>query len=88
MLILSAIVYMRSLVTFTKDIVFFTPPIYALLSSMIVIVSGFLAFRESKREILSTLYVENRRTSDALFAEYQEVLSHTPSDKKNMSLPL
>ncbi len=88
LLTLADLFVMEGLIFFSKDLVFFQAPIVTIVGAVLVIWGGILSYRESKRELLSTLYIENNQTSDALFSEYEAILSKKPSEKKNMSLPI
>lgn len=87
-LILLAMNFMYTLSYFSKDIVYYETPVYALVGSILVCVGWILAFRAQKQEVLSTLYIENSQTTDAQFEEYRNLLEKGPTDKKNMSLPV
>lgn len=79
--------FVRSLSSFTKDIVFFEVPVFALAGSILLIAGGILAYREQKKEVLSSLYIENSPTTDAQFEEYRAILEKG-NDKSNMTLPI
>ncbi len=87
-LVISAFSFMRSIVYFTKDIVYYDAPIFGIIGSILVIAGGVFAYREVKRETLSTLYIENNQATDALFREYESILSKSAPEKKNMTLPI
>lgn len=78
---------MRSLAFFTKDIVFFDPPIFALAGSLLLFAGGLLVHREQRKEALSALYIENNSAAEAQLEEYRSILEKG-NDKKNMSLPV
>jgi 16S rRNA G527 N7-methylase RsmG len=46
-----------------------------------------LAHREQKKEVLTSLYIENNPTTDAQFEEYRAILEKS-NDKTNMTLPI
>ncbi len=50
-------------------------------------IAGYFGFREEKKRILTTLYIENNQTTSAQFEEYRDLLSKD-AGKKNMSLPI
>lgn len=79
--------FVRSLAYFTKDVVFYDAPIFSVVGSVLLVVGGILAYREEKKEVLTSLYIENSPTTDAQFEEYRSILEKT-NDKKNMSLPI
>ncbi|MFZ4461669.1 MAG: hypothetical protein ACOYN2_03965 [Patescibacteria group bacterium] len=87
-LVISSFSFMRSIVYFTKDIVFYDAPIYSIIGAILIVVGGIIAYREVKRETLSTLYIENNQATDALFQEYESILSKSAPEKKNMTLPI
>lgn len=72
---------------FSKDIEFADTLAYCLVGGLLVVIGGILEFREEKKQILTTLYVENSQTTSAQFDEYRDVLAKS-SGKKNMSLPV
>lgn len=79
--------FMRSLAFFTKDIVFFDPPIFALAGSLLLVAGGLLVHREQRKEALNALYIENNSAAEAQLEEYRSILEKG-NDKKNMSLPV
>jgi hypothetical protein len=72
---------------FSKSIEFTDTLVYSLVGAVLVVGAGVLWFRAEKKQILTTLYVENSQTTSAQFDEYREVLEKSAS-KKNMSLPV
>ena len=79
--------YLYALSYFTKEIIYYDAPIYAIVGAIIVSISGYLGFLEEKKRILTTLYVENNQTTTAQFEEYRDLLSKD-AGKKNMTLPI
>lgn len=79
--------FVRSLAAFTKDVVFFDAPIFSIVGSILLFIGGILAYREQKKEVLTSLYIENSPTSDAQFEEYRAILEKG-NDKSNMTLPI
>jgi hypothetical protein len=79
--------FLRSLSAFTKDIVFYEAPIFSIFGSILLLFWGILAHREQKKEVLTSLYIENNPTTDAQFEEYRAILEKS-NDKTNMTLPI
>ena len=79
--------YLFALSYFTKEIIYYDAPIYAIVGAIVVGISGYLGFLEEKKRILTTLYVENNQTTTAQFEEYRDLLSKD-AWKKNMTLPI
>lgn len=47
-----------------------------------------IGYREHKRELYETTFVENSRTTTAMLEEYEAIIKKADPDKKNMSLPV
>lgn len=90
LLLLLALQFMYSLSYFTKDLIFSSTPVYAICGAIFIIWWGILSYREGRKEILKSLYVENSQTTNSQFEEYREILEkgNVSPDKKNMSLPI
>ena len=79
--------FIRSLSYFTKDIIFFEAPIFAIVGSILLVAGWVLVYKEQKKEAINSLYIENNPTTDAQFEEYRSILEKG-NDKKNMTLPI
>ncbi len=88
LLILLSMSFMYTLSYFSKDIIYFEAPVYALVWAILVFIGGIFAFRAQKQEVLTSLYIENSQTTAAQFEEYRTLLEKGSVDKKNMSLPV
>lgn len=86
-ILIMSLSFVRSLSAFTKDIIFYEAPVFTIFGSILLFSWGILAYREQKKEVLSSLYIENSPTTDAQFEEYRAILEKG-NDKSNMTLPI
>ncbi len=85
-ILIMSLSFIRSLSHFTKDIVFYNAPVFSVVGSILLMAWGILAYREQKRAVLNSLYIENNPTTDAQFEEYRAILNK--DSDKNMILPI
>lgn len=78
----------RGFSIFTKDVYLGNGPALSLVGDLFVLAGGALAYREHKRELFETTYVENSRTTAEMLEEYDAIIGKESPDKKNMSLPV
>ncbi len=78
----------RGFSIFTKDVALGNGPALSLVGDLFVMAGGALAYREHKRELFETAYVENSRTTAEMLEEYDAIIGKESPDKKNMSLPV
>ncbi len=78
----------RGFSIFTKDVALGNGPALSLVGDLFVMIGGALAYREHKRELFETAYVENSRTTAEMLEEYDAIIGKESPDKKNMSLPV
>ncbi|MDD2745028.1 MAG: hypothetical protein PHU93_00665 [Candidatus Gracilibacteria bacterium] len=85
-ILVMGLTFIRSLSHFTKDIAFYNAPVFSVVGSILLMVGGVLAYREQKKAVLNSLYIENNPTTDAQFEEYRAILEK--DSDKNMILPI
>lgn len=78
----------RGFSIFTKDVALGNGPALSLVGDFFVLAGGALAYREHKRELFETTFVENSRTTAEMLEEYDSIIGKEAPDKKNMSLPV
>ena len=78
----------RGFSIFTKDVALGNGPALSLVGDFFVMAGGALAYREHKRELFETTFVENNRTTAEMLEEYDAIIGKESPDKKNMSLPV
>lgn len=78
----------RGFSIFTKDVALGNGPALSLVGDLFVMGGGALAYREHKRELYETTFVENSRTTAEMLEEYDAIIGKDAPDKKNMSLPV
>lgn len=79
----------QSYVTFFQKIEMDKGPIISLVGAVFVMLGGIVEYRDRKRFLLKTMYVDNiPGMSENLLDEYKEILERETSDSKNMSLPI
>ena len=78
----------RGFSAFQTDVSLGKGPALSLVSAIFVATGGVLGYREHKRELYETTFVENSRTTAAMLEEYDAIIKKSDTDKKNMSLPV
>ena len=78
----------RGFSIFTKDVALGNGPALSLVGDFFVLGGGALAYREHKKELFETTFVENSRTTAEMLEEYDAIIGKEAPDKKNMSLPV
>lgn len=78
----------RGFVLFYPNTVTGNGIVFQCIGSIFITLGGLLSYHRKKQEFLSTMYVENTRTDDSLFTEYEDILGKNKRDKENMTLPL
>lgn len=78
----------RGFTHFETDVRYGGGPSLSIVGDLFAFAGGFLAYREHKRELYETTFVENSRTTSDMLEEYDAIIGKDSPDRKNMSLPV